>query len=164
MFISLATLLSFEDLLSLGVGGLLVVVAVVALIRPVAVLLCTYGERFLEFNGEVLLLERAHPPFEGSWVLPGGLVKRDETAREACTRETREEVGLDVTVQEFVGLYDDPDRDERGNVSVAYRCTPLGDQTPTPQEEASQVEIFDPKNLPEIGFDHEQIVTDALRE
>lgn len=46
VFISLATLLSFEDLLSLGLGGLLVV-AVVVVIRPVAVLLCTYGERFL---------------------------------------------------------------------------------------------------------------------
>jgi NhaP-type Na+/H+ or K+/H+ antiporter len=46
VFISLATLLSFEDLLSLGLGGLVVVVAVVALIRPVAVLLCTSGNRF----------------------------------------------------------------------------------------------------------------------
>ncbi|ELY35512.1 NUDIX domain-containing protein [Natronorubrum tibetense] len=118
----------------------------------------------IEFNGEVLLLERAHPPFEGSWVLPGGLVERDETARGACVRETKEEVGLDVTIEEFVGLYDDPDRDERGNVSAAYRCTPLSDQTPIPREEAYQVETFDPRNLPELGFDHEQIVTDALCE
>ena len=46
VFISLATLLSFEDLLSLGLGGLLVVIAVVALIRPAAVFLSTYGDRF----------------------------------------------------------------------------------------------------------------------
>ena len=46
VFISLATLLSFDDLLSLGVGGVIVVVAVVALIRPAAVLLCTYGQHF----------------------------------------------------------------------------------------------------------------------
>jgi len=45
VFISLATLLSFDDLVSLGLGGL-VVVAVVTVIRPVAVLFCTYGERF----------------------------------------------------------------------------------------------------------------------
>lgn len=118
----------------------------------------------IEFNREVLLLERNHPPFKGSWVLPGGLVERNETAREACVRETKEEVGLDVSVEEFVGLYDDPDRDERGNVSATYRCTLLGDQTPVPREEASQVETFDPGNLPEMGFDHEQIVADALRE
>ncbi len=46
VFISLATLLSFDDLLSLGVGGILVVVAVVAIIRPLAVLLSTYGDQF----------------------------------------------------------------------------------------------------------------------
>ena len=46
VFISLATLLSFDQLVSLGVGGLVVVAAVVALVRPVAVLICTYGERF----------------------------------------------------------------------------------------------------------------------
>lgn len=115
-------------------------------------------------DGETLLLERAHPPFEGSWVLPGGLVEQDETAREACIREVREEVGIDIAVEEFVGLYDDPDRDERGNVSAAYRCTPIGDDTPTPREEARQVQTFDPTALPKMGFDHEQIVTDVFLE
>ncbi|UPV73903.1 NUDIX hydrolase [Halorussus limi] len=115
-------------------------------------------------DGEVLLLERDHPPFDGYWVLPGGVVERDETAREACVRETREEVGLDVTVEEFVGLYDDPDRDERGNVSAAYRCTPATDDPPVPREEARQVATFDPTDLPGMGFDNERIVTDALHE
>ncbi|SDE74915.1 NUDIX domain-containing protein [Halorientalis regularis] len=116
----------------------------------------------IELGGEVLLLERNHPPFEGHWVLPGGYVEPDETAREACVRETSEEVGLDVTVEEFVGLYDDPDRDERGNVSAAYLCAPVGDVSPTAREEARQVETFDPSDLPPLGFDHERIVTDAL--
>lgn len=46
VFISLATLLSFEDLLSLGLGGILLVVAVVGVIRPLTVLLSTYGDQF----------------------------------------------------------------------------------------------------------------------
>lgn len=117
----------------------------------------------IELNGEILLLERNHPPFEGYWVLPGGLVERDETAQEACIRETKEEVGLDITVDDFVGLYDDPDRDERGNVSAAYRCTPVDGATPKPREEAHQVDTFDPMDLPEMGFDHEKIVIDAMR-
>ena len=118
----------------------------------------------IDFDGEVLLLERNHPPFKKSWVLPGGLVEQNETAREACIRETKEEVGLDVSIEEFVGLYDTHDRDTRGNVSAVYRCTPRGDQTPTAQAEAAQVATFDPENLPEMGFHHEQIVTDALCE
>ncbi|MFA9418139.1 cation:proton antiporter [Natrinema sp. HArc-T2] len=46
VFISLTTLLSLEDLFSLGVGGVVVVLAVIAVIRPVSVLLCTHGEQF----------------------------------------------------------------------------------------------------------------------
>ncbi|WP_229722753.1 cation:proton antiporter [Haloferax sulfurifontis] len=46
VFISLATLLSFSELVSLGLGGILVVVVVTLVIRPIAVLFCTYGERF----------------------------------------------------------------------------------------------------------------------
>ena len=46
VFITLATLLSFESLLSLGLGGIVVVVVVVVMIRPLAVLLSTYGDRF----------------------------------------------------------------------------------------------------------------------
>lgn len=113
-------------------------------------------------DGDVLLLERDHPPFEGCWVLPGGLVEPNETAREACAREVREEVGIDVTVGEFVGLYDDPGRDERGNVSAAYLCSPSDDADPEPREEARRVETFDRRSLPETGFDHGQIVLDAL--
>ena len=113
-------------------------------------------------DGRLLLMERNHPPFEGHWVLPGGLVERHETAREACAREVEEEVGLAVEPVSFVGLYDDPDRDERGTVSAAFRCRPLDDADPEAHEEARQVGLFDPNSLPAMGFDHERIVADAL--
>lgn len=113
-------------------------------------------------DGDVVLLNRNHPPFEGQWVLPGGLVERDETSREACVREVREETGLNIDIIEFIGLYDDPDRDERGNVSAAYRCRVRGEMTPEAREEANQVDLFDPVDLPEMGFDHAQIVRDAV--
>lgn len=116
----------------------------------------------VSIDGEVVLLERDHPPEEGRWVLPGGLVEPDETAAGACVREVTEEVGLAVTVEAFVGLYDDPDRDERGNVSAAYRCRPVGGATPVARAEAREVGRFDPADLPATGFDHGQIVADAL--
>lgn len=113
-------------------------------------------------DGEVVLLKRAHEPHEGEWVLPGGLVERDERAREACARETGEEVGLDVEPVAFVGLYDAPDRDERGNVSAAFLCRPSQPgQTPEVREEAAAVDTFDPSNPPSLGFDHGRILDDA---
>lgn len=114
-------------------------------------------------DGRVVLLERDHDPHEGEWVLPGGLVERDERAHEACIRETNEETGLDVEPVSFVGLYDAPDRDARGNVSAAFLCRPTApDQQPDPGAEARAIETFDPDNLPSLGFDHDRIVTDAL--
>ncbi|MFC6837480.1 cation:proton antiporter domain-containing protein [Halomarina ordinaria] len=46
VFIALTALLRFEDVLSLGLGGLVVVAAVVLVIRPALVLLSTVGDRF----------------------------------------------------------------------------------------------------------------------
>ena len=115
-------------------------------------------------GGEVVLLERDHPPEEGRWVLPGGMVERGEKARAACAREVREEVGLDVRPVSFVGLYDAPDRDPRGNVSAAFRCLPTSDAGPEPRSEARQVGTFDPEDLPELGFDHGEMIADALGE
>ena len=113
-------------------------------------------------EGRVLLLERDHPPFEGAWVLPGGFVERDERAREAAAREVREEVGLDVEATTFVGLYDDPDRDERGTVSAAYECRPLADEpAPEPADEARRVAWHPVEDLPSMGFDHAEMVADA---
>lgn len=114
-------------------------------------------------DGEVLLLERDHDPYRGRWVLPGGVVEQGETAAEACVREVAEEVGVDVAATELVGLYDDPDRDPRGNVSAAYCCDPVEDDPrPEPREEARRVDTFPPGELPEMGFDHTRIVADAI--
>lgn len=113
-------------------------------------------------GGEVLVMERTHDPYEGHWVLPGGFVEREERARDACRREVREEVGLAVTVEDFVGLYDDPERDERGTVSAAYRCRPVAESpAPEPREEARRVRTVEPDDPPAMGFDHAKIVRDA---
>lgn len=113
-------------------------------------------------DGQVLLLQRNHDPYKGHWVLPGGLVERDEPARRACKREIAEEVGIEVSVKQFIGLYDNPGRDPRGNVSAAFHCVPVDNTDPQPREEAQAVKLFDPKDLPTMGFDHGQIIADAF--
>ncbi|WP_459192252.1 cation:proton antiporter domain-containing protein [Halosimplex sp. J119] len=46
VFIVLASLLTLEDFLALGPGGVVAVVAIAAVVRPALVLLCTVGGRF----------------------------------------------------------------------------------------------------------------------
>lgn len=111
----------------------------------------------------VVLLERSHPPDEGSWVLPGGFVEPDETAAAAAAREVEEETGLAVEPASFVGLFDAPDRDPRHTASAAYVCEPVDpDATPEAREEASRVDTFDPRDPPELGFDHAVILAAAV--
>ena len=42
----------------------------------------------------VLLIQRARPPYDGLWSLPGGRLEPGETPEDAAAREVREEVGL----------------------------------------------------------------------
>lgn len=111
---------------------------------------------------QIVLLQRAHPPEQGEWVLPGGIVEPKETLRSACQRELQEEVGLDVWVGRLIGLYDDPHRDDRGNISVAFRCRTNPDATPVAGAEADDVDVFPVHDRPPLGFDHEAILRDAL--
>ncbi len=77
-------------------------------------------------DGKVLLVKRAHKPFNGYWVLPGGHVEQGETIRDAAVREMREELGLDIEIIETIDVFDDPNRDPRGLISVAVLARPKG--------------------------------------
>lgn len=115
-------------------------------------------------DDEVVLLERNHPPAEGSWVLPGGFVEPDERAATAAAREVLEETGLEVEPTAFVGLFDAPDRDPRGSVSAAFVCEPFDDDpTPHALAEVSSVGTFDPADPPALGFDHD-VILEAARD
>mgnify|MGYP006103435229 CR=1 FL=1 len=59
----------------------------------------------LALNGEIVLLKRGVPPSVGKWVFPGGYVDVGEPTEAAAIREAREEVGLEVEIEELIGVY-----------------------------------------------------------
>lgn len=120
-------------------------------------LLITRGE-------EVLLIKRRYEPFKDQWCFPGGHVDQGEQVREAAVREAEEETGITIELDRIIGVYDAPGRDPRGPViSIAYSAHPVN---PSEEAEAAtdarRVGWFPLHDLPDLGFDHAQILDDFL--
>lgn len=50
------------------------------------------GCLFFDEQGKMLILK---PIYKNHWLLPGGVVENNESPRQACIREVKEEIGLD---------------------------------------------------------------------
>jgi len=110
-----------------------------------------------------LLVQRAHPPFAGSWALPGGFVERGERVHQAASRELCEETGLRLGDLELLGVYDTPGRDPRGEtVSIVYVARLDDEQPVRGGDDASDARLFPIDSLPDLAFDHDLILADAL--
>jgi 8-oxo-dGTP diphosphatase len=112
-------------------------------------------------HGSILLIQRRHPPFQGTWALPGGFVEYGEKTEDAVIREMFEETGLKIKIRGFLGVYSDPHRDPRGHtVTVAYLIERV-DGALNAGDDAMSAKFFKMNELPELAFDHASIVKDA---
>ena len=79
------------------------------------------GVGVVVWHGErVLLVQRAKPPRQGQWSLPGGGQQLGETLEDAARREVREEAGLEVELGEVIATLDLIERDADGRVRYHY--------------------------------------------
>ena len=46
--------------------------------------------------------QRGYGEFEGMWEFPGGKIEPDESPEDALKREIQEELGIDITIDEFL--------------------------------------------------------------
>lgn len=113
----------------------------------------------------VLLVKRRHWPFAGMWAIPGGFVRMDESLEEAAARELAEETGVRDVYVEQLYTFGDPDRDPRTRViTVAYFAIVPADAVdePVAGSDAAETGWFPVDDLPELAFDHGEIVDYAL--
>lgn len=115
-----------------------------------------------EAEPKVLLIQRGADPYKGCWAFPGGFMNLDETTEQCAIRELDEETGLKVTTIQQIGAYSKVDRDPRGRtITVAYLAIIDKPAQVTGQDDAAKAEWFPLSALPELAFDHADIMADA---
>lgn len=124
---------------------------------------CAVDAIVIKPPGMLLLVKRKFEPYKGCWVLPGGFVDHNETVLDAVVREVKEETGIEVEVISLAGVYSDPARDPRQNISIAYRCYPTGGTLADSDETEAAWYPFKGEELPELGFDHGKILEDYMK-
>jgi len=113
----------------------------------------------------VLLIQQKFGSTNSYWALPGGLVKNEESLKDAVKRELKEETNVDVDYFEQLFTFgDDIERDPRNRVvSVAYFA--LVDPSKLEikaDSDAEKVQWFKINEVPKLAFDHNSILKKAV--
>ncbi|MFP4557714.1 MAG: NUDIX domain-containing protein [Bacteroidales bacterium] len=114
---------------------------------------------------KILLIKRKNPPFQGRYALPGGFPETDELLKNAAIRELQEETGLKMNELEQLAAFDKVNRDPRDrNISIAYYglTTPQNAKL-NAGDDAAEAHWIPLKNLPELAFDHQEIIELAAK-
>lgn len=113
---------------------------------------------------KVLLIRRKNPPFKDLWALPGGFLEMDETLEESALRELNEETNISDVELTQVGTFGHPARDPRGRViTIAYVGIINSEQQKVVAgSDAAEVAWFSTLELPQLAFDHSEIIEKAL--
>ena len=111
---------------------------------------------------KVLLVKRGGEPFKGEWALPGGFLRSDETAREGALRELREETALEASAIGELGVFSAPDRDPRERVITIAFYALVKPSEVEGGDDADEAAWFSIDELPQLAFDHADIINAAL--
>lgn len=112
----------------------------------------------------LLLTRRAFEPEMGKWSLMGGFVDKDESVDQAAKRVLHELTGLSDIYMQQVGTYGRVDRDPGARViSIAYYALINVGNTNSATLAAHKAEWVKLSNLPELGFDHREMIEDAIK-
>jgi colanic acid biosynthesis protein WcaH len=90
-------------------------------------------EVVLDTDEGILLAKRTNEPAKGEWFWPGGRLYKGETLEAAARRVTREELGIEVSIEEQLGVYSHfwetsavAGGSSRHTVNVVFRVSSVG--------------------------------------
>ena len=131
------------------------------LIGPRKIILNCAGALIIR-DGKILLQRRAD---NGKWGLISGLLEMNETYEEVAIREIREEAGLEVKLDSFLGIYHNHNmiwsNGDAAHVISAYYTASIVSGEPQIDEESYELRFFGKDELPELFAEDHIAALDA---
>lgn len=119
----------------------------------------------------VLLIKRTEKPFENCWSLPGTLVRQGESLEASAERILAEKILVNNLYLEQLYTFGGPNRDPREDpssygdryLSVSYFALVRFEDSGLIIRDLNQTAWHDLQNLPDLAFDHQEILNYGYR-
>lgn len=114
---------------------------------------------------KVLLVKRKNEPYKGDWILTGGALYNNEDLEAGAKREIFEKTGIkDIEIEQFKAFGDVNRSPVMRMVAVAYIGVIDSSRVKLIREtiNTSNADWFPIDKIPGLGFDHEEILKEAL--
>lgn len=114
---------------------------------------------------KVLLIKRKNEPYKNKWILVGGACYNNEDVEHAMKREMYEKTGLKNINFSFFKVYSNPTRSPLMRmIAITYLGVIDCKKVKIIKETAktSDADWFQIDRIPELGYDHKEILLDAI--
>lgn len=117
-------------------------------------------------KNEVLLEKRSD---NKKWGLPGGLLELEESIRTCAVREVKEELGVDIRLTGFIGVFNNPmmrwrENDEARVIAHTFTGEITGGEPTVNDHESLDIGYFSKDDLPEIHSPDNKAAIEAFYE
>ena len=110
-------------------------------------------------NNSVLLTKRTQNPHKGSWHIPGSIIRKNETMKQAVKRAAKNELNLDVKIKKYIGAYENLNA-YRHDISHGFIVTIISGKIKT-DFQTKELKFF--KKIPKnIISHHKKMIKDVF--
>ncbi len=114
---------------------------------------------------KVLLIKRSNEPYKDYWALPGGALYNNEDLENGLKRELKEKTGIENIRLNLVNVYGKINRSPVFRmVAISYIGVIDSNRVNILKEtlKTSNADWFNINNIPNLAYDHNEILNDAL--